>query len=93
MSDLWKVLVPDFGEIDILNMVFALNGWPAIVWQNPERKALILGDYIDRGSQQVEVVRIVLAMEQTGMPLPLWEIMNSWDTCHRWLTWVVCQAK
>ncbi|TDT44560.1 calcineurin-like phosphoesterase family protein [Halospina denitrificans] len=36
------------------------------VWQHPERKVIFLGDFIDRGPEQVESVRIPRAMVEAG---------------------------
>lgn len=41
----------------------------ADAWQHPERKALLLGDLIDRGPEQLEAVRIVKAMVEAGSAL------------------------
>lgn len=41
------------------------------LWRHPSRKALFLGDYIDRGPEQVDVVRIVRAMVQAGKALAI----------------------
>jgi len=36
------------------------------VWQHPERKVIFLGDFIDRGPEQVETVQIARAMVEGG---------------------------
>jgi hypothetical protein len=36
------------------------------VWQHPERKAIFLGDFIDRGPEQLEVIRIAKTMVEAG---------------------------
>ena len=41
------------------------------VWRHPTRKALFLGDYIDRGPEQLEVVRVVRAMVEAGEALAI----------------------
>lgn len=41
------------------------------IWQHPTRKALFLGDYIDRGPHQAEVVRIVRAMVEADQALAI----------------------
>lgn len=41
------------------------------VWRHPTRKALFLGDYIDRGPEQLEVVRIVRAMVEADEALAI----------------------
>lgn len=41
------------------------------LWRHPSRQVLFLGDYIDRGPEQIEVVRIVRAMVQAGKAIAL----------------------
>lgn len=36
------------------------------VWQHPVRKVIFLGDFVDRGPEQVETLRIAKAMVDTG---------------------------
>lgn len=38
-------------------------------WRHPDRKAVFLGDFIDRGPEQVEVVQIAKAMTEAGEAL------------------------
>lgn len=40
-----------------------------ICWCHPDRKVVFLGDFIDRGPEQVEVVQIAKAMTQAGQAL------------------------
>ena len=39
------------------------------VWQHPERRVIFLGDFVDRGPQQVETVNIARAMVEGGHAL------------------------
>jgi hypothetical protein len=39
------------------------------VWQHPERKVIFLGDFVDRGPEQVETVRIARSMVESGNAL------------------------
>ncbi|AMD00547.1 metallophosphoesterase [Halomonas chromatireducens] len=39
------------------------------LWSHPERRVIFLGDFIDRGPQQVETVRIAQAMVEAGQAL------------------------
>ncbi|WP_346798035.1 metallophosphoesterase [Halomonas sp. Bachu 37] len=39
------------------------------VWQHPERQVVFLGDFVDRGPEQVETVRIARAMVEAGQAL------------------------
>ena len=41
------------------------------VWQHPERKVIFAGDYIDRGPEIVETVRIVRGMTEAGTALAI----------------------
>ncbi|MDF1822255.1 MAG: metallophosphoesterase [Alcanivoracaceae bacterium] len=41
------------------------------VWRHPERKALFLGDFVDRGPDQPEVVALVRAMVEQGEALAI----------------------
>src|SRR5690554_7967208 len=39
------------------------------VWQNPERTVIFLGDFVDRGPEQVETVTIAQNMVEKGLAL------------------------
>lgn len=39
------------------------------IWQHPERKVIFLGDFVDRGPEQVESVQIARAMVESGSAL------------------------
>ena len=39
------------------------------VWQHPERRVIFLGDFVDRGPQQLETVRIARCMVEAGHAL------------------------
>ncbi|SFH38120.1 metallophosphoesterase [Modicisalibacter xianhensis] len=39
------------------------------VWQHPDRQVIFLGDFVDRGPEQVETVRIARAMVEAGQAL------------------------
>ena len=39
------------------------------VWRHPQRKVIFLGDFIDRGPEQVEVVEIARRMVEAGHAL------------------------
>lgn len=39
------------------------------IWQHPERKVIFLGDFVDRGPDQVETVRIARRMVESGHAL------------------------
>ncbi len=39
------------------------------VWQHPERKVIFLGDFVDRGPEQVETVNIARSMVEKGKAL------------------------
>ncbi|WP_417529526.1 metallophosphoesterase [Marinobacter lipolyticus] len=39
------------------------------VWQHPERKVIFLGDFVDRGPEQVETVNIARNMVENGQAL------------------------
>lgn len=41
------------------------------VWQHPERTVIFLGDFVDKGPEQVEVVRIAKAMVESGNALAI----------------------
>ena len=39
------------------------------VWQHPERKVIFLGDFVDRGPEQIETVNIARNMVENGQAL------------------------
>lgn len=56
------------GHADALKALLASMGYTDInnVWGHPERTALFVGDFIDRGPKQIETVSIVKAMVAAG---------------------------
>jgi len=56
------------GYADRLRNLLKLMGYSERngAWRHPERRAVFVGDLIDRGSQQLETVRLVRAMVETG---------------------------
>lgn len=59
------------GEAGKLKGLLAALGYEESdgVYQHPERKAVFVGDYIDRGDSTIEVYRIVRAMVEAGTAL------------------------
>ncbi len=59
------------GYADPLRRLLKRLGYREVsgVWQHPERKVIFLGDFIDRGPEQVEVVRIARHMVERGNAL------------------------
>lgn len=59
------------GYADALKLLLSKLGYsPANdVWQHPERKVIFLGDFVDRGPQQVETLSIAQAMVEAGHAL------------------------
>ncbi len=59
------------GHASRLEALLAKLGYQqrAGVWRHPERKALFLGDLIDRGAEQLETVQLVKAMMQADTAL------------------------
>jgi predicted MPP superfamily phosphohydrolase len=39
------------------------------IWQHPERKVIFLGDFVDRGPEQIETVHIARTMVESGNAL------------------------
>lgn len=54
-----------------LKALLAKMGYQEIdgTWQHPERKVIFLGDFVDRGPEQVETVRIARNMVESGNAL------------------------
>jgi len=59
------------GYASELKALLAKMGYQEIdgVWQHPERKVIFLGDFVDRGPEQVETVRIARNMVESGNAL------------------------
>ena len=41
------------------------------VWRHPERQAVFIGDYVDRGCENVRTCRIVMDMQAAGAALAI----------------------
>ena len=39
------------------------------IWQHPERKVIFLGDFVDRGPEQIEIVHVARTMVESGNAL------------------------
>ena len=59
------------GEHDALTRLLTELGYAESsgAWRHPERTAVFVGDLIDRGPQQVEVVNLVRSMQDAGTAL------------------------
>ncbi|MDT3679250.1 MAG: metallophosphoesterase [Burkholderiaceae bacterium] len=59
------------GHADKLEQLLARMGYRKIAgtWRHPERQAIFVGDFIDRGPQQVETVDLVRRMVDDGQAL------------------------
>lgn len=59
------------GYASELKALLAKTGYQEIdgIWQHPERKVIFLGDFVDRGPEQVETVRIARNMVESGNAL------------------------
>jgi len=47
------------------------------VFRHRDRRVIFVGDFIDRGPEQCEVLRIARSMCDAGTRSPSWAIMNS----------------
>jgi hypothetical protein len=56
------------GHAEKLTMLLGVLGYrrSAGAWRHPDRRAIFVGDFIDRGTQGVETVRIVRDMVEAG---------------------------
>lgn len=56
------------GHVEPLRVLLASMGYLLHdgVWRHPTRRAVFVGDLVDRGAHQVEVVRLVRAMVEAG---------------------------
>ena len=56
------------GQSEKLELLLLALGYAPVdgVWQHPERKALFVGDFVDRGPGQIATLRIVRAMVEAG---------------------------
>ncbi|HFH2958029.1 metallophosphoesterase [Pseudomonas aeruginosa] len=59
------------GYADALEALLSKLGYRSVsgVWQHSERKVIFLGDFVDRGPQQVETLNIAKAMVEAGHAL------------------------
>ena len=59
------------GHADALTPLLQHMGYRRLAgaWRHPERQAIFIGDFIDRGPQQIETVRIVRDMVESGAAL------------------------
>src|SRR5690606_29120708 len=70
-SSMYDVIGNIHGYADALKRLLTKMGYRRCdgVWQHPERKVVFLGDFIDRGPQQVETLEIALDMVENGTAL------------------------
>lgn len=68
MSTLYDIIGDIHGQADKLIALLTRLGYQEIegVWQHAERKAIFVGDFVDRGPKQLEVLRIVRGMTEGG---------------------------
>lgn len=70
---MYDVIGDIHGHAQKLKLLLEKLGYTVIdgVYRHPSRKALFLGDFIDRGPEQVETVRVVRAMVEAGAALAI----------------------
>ena len=71
LADGYDIIGDVHGEADALERLLEKLGYAPVdgCWQHSSRKAIFLGDFIDRGPEQKRVLEIVMPMVQSGKAL------------------------
>jgi len=81
------------GHADELEALLQHMGYRHVdgCYRHPERVVIFLGDFIDRGPKQRDVLRIVMPMVRDGGSLAVMGTMNSmrWHSILRTLQWKI----
>lgn len=73
MTTFFDIIGDVHGHADKLHALLALLGYRDLrgVWRHPERRAIFVGDYIDRGPKQLATVDTVRNMVEAGSALAI----------------------
>lgn len=68
MANGYDIIGDIHGEADALEALLTLLGYRERqgIWRHPDRQAVFLGDFIDRGPRQLDTIRIVRRMIDAG---------------------------